>query len=114
QAGGMDERFSMPGGGFANLDFYERIGSMPEVTIVRILGEGSFHQLHDGVTTNQPDFEDRNASLVAFGEHFANLRGRPLRSPLKPIHYLGAVREAAKRSRARRMVAPGLWKQAQR
>ena len=114
QAGGMDERFSMPGGGFANLDFYERIGSMPEVTIVRILGEGSFHQLHDGVTTNQPDFEDRNASLVAFGEHYANLRGRPLQSPLKPIHYLGAVREAAKRSRARRMVAPGLWKQAQR
>jgi cephalosporin hydroxylase len=113
QVGGMDERFSMPGGGYANLDFYERIGSIPEVTIVSILGEGSFHQLHDGVTTNLPDPEQRKASLLSYGQHYAGLRGRPLRSPLKPIHYIGAVNEAAKRTRARRMAAPALWKQAQ-
>jgi len=36
-----------------------------------------------------------------------------LNSPRKPIHYLGAMKEAAKRTRARRMVAPALWRRAQ-
>ena len=40
QVGGFDERFSMPGGGFANLDLYERLSSSPGVTLVTILGEG--------------------------------------------------------------------------
>jgi len=113
QVGGMDERFSMPGGGYANLDFYERVGSTPEVTIASILGEGSFHQLHDGVTTNLPDPQERKASLVAYGEHYAHLRGHPLHSPRKQIHYVGTMTEAAKRTRARRMVAPALWRRAQ-
>ena len=29
QVGGMDESFSMPGGGFANLDFFERMVGSP-------------------------------------------------------------------------------------
>ena len=52
QVGGMDEGFSMPGGGFVNLDFFERMVSSPGVNLVDILGEGSFHQLHGGTTTN--------------------------------------------------------------
>src|SRR4029078_8462238 len=55
QAGGLDEGFSMPGGGFTNLDLYERIDATPGVNIVTMLGEGSFHQVHGGVTTNQAD-----------------------------------------------------------
>ena len=34
QVGGFDESFSMAGGGFANLDLYERLGSSPDVTVV--------------------------------------------------------------------------------
>ena len=33
QVGGFDESFSMPGGGYANLELYERLGSSPDVTV---------------------------------------------------------------------------------
>jgi len=52
QTGAFDERFAEPGGGYANLELYERLGAMPGVNVVTILGEGSFHQLHGGTTTN--------------------------------------------------------------
>ena len=55
QVGGFDERFSMAGGGYANLELYERLGSSPDVRVATIIGEGSFHQVHGGTTTNQPD-----------------------------------------------------------
>ena len=34
QVGGYDESFDMAGGGFANLEFYERLGAAPDVTVV--------------------------------------------------------------------------------
>ncbi len=34
QDGGFDESFSMPGGGYANLEFYERMVSSPDVNVV--------------------------------------------------------------------------------
>ena len=55
QLGGFDESFSVAGGGYANLDFYERLGSSPDVTVTTIIGEGSFHQVHGGTTTNVID-----------------------------------------------------------
>ena len=55
QVGGFDESFSMPGGGYANLDSTSGSARRPDVTVVTILGEGSFHQVHGGTTTNQPD-----------------------------------------------------------
>lgn len=50
--GGYDERFDLRGGGFANLDFYRRVVESPQVTLVHLLGEGTFHQFHGGTTTN--------------------------------------------------------------
>lgn len=106
QVGGFDESFSMAGGGFANLELYERLGSSPDVTVVSILGEGSFHQLHGGVTTNQPDADQRRARVFGYGEHFADLRGRRFRGPGKPIHYVGRIGSPdARRSRPRRLTA---------
>ena len=58
----MDESFSMPGGGFVNLDFFERMVLTPGVTLVTMLGEGSFHQVHGGTTTNVT--EPRRAGQV--------------------------------------------------
>jgi hypothetical protein len=50
--GGFDESFAVPGGGFANLDIFERLASAADVTTVTVIGEASFHQVHGGVTTN--------------------------------------------------------------
>ncbi|MFZ6004082.1 MAG: CmcI family methyltransferase [Actinomycetota bacterium] len=104
QVGGFDESFSMPGGGFANLELYERLGSSPDVTVATIIGEGSFHQVHGGVTTNQPEADERRARVFGYGEHFAELRGRRFRGPGKPIHYVGRIASPdARRSRPRRL-----------
>ena len=61
----FDERFSMAGGGYANLELYERLGATPGVNVVTILGEGSFHQVHGGTTTNRADPDERRARVSA-------------------------------------------------
>jgi cephalosporin hydroxylase len=106
QVGGFDERFDMAGGGYANLELYERLGSAPDVTVATIIGEGSFHQVHGGVSTNQPDGDERRSRVYGYGEHFADMRGRRFRGPGKPLHYVGRIASPeARRSRARRLSA---------
>jgi cephalosporin hydroxylase len=104
QVGGFDENFTMPGGGYANLELYERLGSSPDITVCSILGEGSFHQVHGGTTTNQPDPEKQRSRVFGYGQHYADLRGRPFRGPGKPIHFVGRIGTGpARRSKARRL-----------
>ncbi|NLD77855.1 MAG: glycosyltransferase [Acidimicrobiales bacterium] len=109
QAGGFDERFSMPGGGYANLDLYERIGASPDVTVVSILGEGSFHQVHGGTTTNLAGEETRHATLGGYSEHYTDMQGRSFRGNAKPVHYVGSMPREAARTKARRRVSPNLF-----
>ena len=111
QVGGFDDSFSMPGGGYANLELFERLGSSPGVTMVSILGEGSFHQVHGGTTTNDGARDDRRSKIFAYGEHYEELRGRLLRGPSKPMHYVGALGvDGARRTRSRRLTAPAFAK----
>ncbi len=106
QVGGFDDSFSMPGGGYANLDLWERLGSSPNVTMVSILGEGSFHQVHGGTTTNDGAHDDRRNKIFSYGEHYQDLRGRMLRGTAKPMHYIGTLSaDGARRTRSRRMEA---------
>ncbi len=49
--GGYDEQFDEPGGGFGNMDFFARATAKCQ-TCVNLLGEGIFHQVHGGTTTN--------------------------------------------------------------
>ncbi len=110
QVGGFDESFSMPGGGYANLEFYERTGSTPDVNVVTIIGEGSFHQIHGGTTTNQTDADERRRRIGGYAQHYRELRGRNFRGPGKLIHYVGSMPPRAIRSKARRRTAPNLFK----
>ena len=104
QVGCFDENFSMPGGGYANLELYERLGSSPDITVCSIIGEGSFHQTHGGTTTNEPDAEERRSRVFGYGRHYADLRGRGFRGPGKPIHYVGRIgSQAARRTKPRRL-----------
>ena len=106
QVGGYDEGFAAPGGGYTNLDLYERLASSPDVRIASILGEGSFHQMHGGTTTNQSDPIERRNRVFSYGEGYADLRGRRFSGPNKMIHYVGGFHsDSARRTRARRMSA---------
>ena len=104
QVGGFDESFSMPGGGYANLDLFERLAQSPGVTPASILGEGTFHQFHGGTTTNVADEAARRERVVSYRRA---LRGaaRPAarRRSTGPLHYVGAMAaRAARRTRSRR------------
>jgi glycosyltransferase involved in cell wall biosynthesis len=71
---GADERFDFPGGGFLNLDIFKRAVEAPGVTPIQIIGEGSFHQLHGGVTTNS-NGDERAARLHKYRAQYAKIRG---------------------------------------
>jgi cephalosporin hydroxylase len=109
QAGGFDERFDEPGGGYANLDLYERATIAHGVNLVTILGEGSFHQVHGGTTTNLADHGARQAAVKDHAAKFAELRGRAFGGHNKPLHFIGTMRPEAARTRARRRVLPNLF-----
>ncbi len=52
--GGLDERFDTPGGGLANLDFFNRVHEREALRPIMLLGEATFHQFHGGVASNAP------------------------------------------------------------
>ena len=52
ELGGFDERFTSPGGGLANHEFLQRVARRRDIQLAVAIGEGTFHQLHGGVSTN--------------------------------------------------------------
>jgi cephalosporin hydroxylase len=100
QLGEMDERFSSPGGGFVNLDFYERMVCSPGINLVTMLGEASFHQVHGGTTTNVVGPDELVSS---YEDEYAELRGQRFYVPLHDAYYVGRLPPAARRIRPRRM-----------
>ena len=86
--GGADERFDIPGGGFLNIDFYRNACELEGTQPVLLIGEGSFHQLHGGTTTNVTP-EQRDAKVVGYQEQYIKIRGDDFKPSDKPIYYIG-------------------------
>ena len=86
ELGGFDDRFQTPGGGYVNLDTLSRAVALPEVTVVTLLGEATFHQVHGGVATNA--VHDVHA---AFQAEYIKIRGYPFQAPVYQSLYLGSV-----------------------
>lgn len=78
ELGGYDEGFEMPGGGLVNLDFYKRAVEHPSSTLIYLVGEGCFHQLHGGVTT---DKRQQGHSFEELNEEYRLLRGEGFSAP---------------------------------
>jgi hypothetical protein len=91
--GGYDENFTETGGGQVNLDFYKRAVELPETTLIILLGEGSFHQIHGGVTTGLKGNEREQAMRAHFAQYGA-LRGEAYSPPEKRAIFLGAIPDA--------------------
>jgi cephalosporin hydroxylase len=73
EIGGFDEAFAEPGGGFCNLDLLRRAADGPGGLVV-LLGEGTFHQYHEGTTTNVSD-EAKDTRVRAYADTYRRLRG---------------------------------------
>ncbi len=89
--GGYDERYTSPGGGLCNLEMFNRYVMRPGARNVCLLSEGTFHQVHGGVTTSGIQTRDE---LQA--EH-RRIFGRDLERPMCDALYLGPVRPEAAR-----------------
>lgn len=90
--GGLDERFVLPGGGLVSLDFHDRAVSSPALEYVMLLGEGTFHQFHGGVASNQPI---ASHPFPQMHEEYQRLRGQPVARAMRAPFYLGKVPDAA-------------------
>jgi cephalosporin hydroxylase len=95
--GGLDERFQCPGGGFVNLDFWERAVAASERGPWMILGEGTFHQVHGGIATNGPP-ENR----VPMQAEYAAIHGRPFAGPKYRPQFVGSLDDKRFRAGAER------------
>ena len=89
--GGLEERFVSPGGGFVNLDFYRRACDRAE-SLLTLLGEGTFHQVHGGVATNTP--WERHP-FESFHAEYQAIRGEAFAPPLREAVYLGGMPDQA-------------------
>lgn len=86
--GGCDERFDLPGGGFLNLDLYKRAADAPSAVAVQLVGEGSFHQVHGGTTTNS-ETATREARLEQYRAQYRELLGHDQLTSDKPLNFMG-------------------------
>jgi hypothetical protein len=85
ELGGLDERFALPGGGLVNHDLYRRACALPGATLVVLLGEGTFHQLHGGAATSGQVSRDQ------MWDNYETIRGEPHRPPSNNALYVGSV-----------------------
>ncbi|HSC76575.1 MAG TPA: glycosyltransferase [Pseudomonadales bacterium] len=90
--GGADERFDQPGGGSINLYLYRKLGMLPEIQLFVLPGEGSFHQFHGGITTQELAEDDvRKAVLKSFDTRLEEIWGAPFKALTREPMLLGAV-----------------------
>lgn len=91
---GFDAAFTETGGGQVNLDFYKRAVESPDTQLIVLIGEGSFHQFHGGITTGTQG-DERIKSMQDHFNQYAALRGGPYESPDKRPIFLGSVSDSA-------------------
>ncbi len=76
ELGGYDPRFAEPGGSVVNPDTLIRALELENTQLIRVLGEGTFHQIHGGLSTST---QARAMDVLKEGSKaYLRLRGKPL------------------------------------
>jgi GT2 family glycosyltransferase len=83
EIGGFDERYSEPGGGLCNADFFYRAVHAGH-RVFTMLGEGTFHQIHGGAATGLSGENSREA-FRRWKKEYERL-GRPWRIHKENYH----------------------------
>lgn len=91
ELGGFEERFDIPGGGLVNLDFYRRACELRDSTLVQLLSEATFHQVHGGEMANQT-MAEVGRRLVRYGKQYREIRGADYEKPDRPALIYGPMR----------------------
>jgi glycosyltransferase involved in cell wall biosynthesis len=82
---GYDEAFGSPGGGFVNIDAWERACHLPDAMPILLLGEATFHQYHGGAATNV-----HRREVKTFRDEYTAIRGKKHRRPNVPTSFWGS------------------------
>ena len=90
ELGGYNEAFTSRGGGLVNLDTYKRACELQNTVFFRLIGEGTFHQVHGGVATNA---EDSDAVQKEFYDEYMRIVGKPFEPTEKKVIYWGNINE---------------------
>jgi hypothetical protein len=80
EMGGFDEAFASPGGGLVNHDLLIRACRASRADVFLLEGEATFHQVHGGVTTNNP-----GSRWEEFAAEYQRIRGVPYERPDVPF-----------------------------
>ena len=114
ELGGYDAAFVEPGGGVVNADTFIRACALPGAQLIRVLGEGTFHQIHGGLSTSTVASAVR--TLQQGSRAYLRRRGMPLKST-QAVGWLYDARlhaltepsqaEAAHAGAAHALTAPG-------
>jgi len=73
---GYDNHFTEPGGSVVNPDTLIRAVELPGTQLIRVLGEGTFHQIHGGMSTTS---QEKAMNMLKEGSRtYLRLRGKPL------------------------------------
>ncbi len=102
--GGYEPAFNIPGGGLVNLDFFRRVMTDTTIPYLLLIGEGTFHQYHSGVTTSKTvrDVEaDGKTTFDRYADQFFEIRGEPFKVLKRRPTVYGTLRpESFKLSRS--------------
>jgi predicted O-linked N-acetylglucosamine transferase (SPINDLY family) len=109
--GGFDERFQSRGGGLVNLDLFQRAVSREDLQYVMLLGEGTFHQVHGGVSSNVPRSQH---PWDEFHQEYVQIRGKPFQRVRRTPVFLGRLpNEVLQNAKLASQMGLGAWEKKQ-
>jgi len=86
--GGLNPGFTSPGGGMVNLHFFRQALEVAKTDYALLLGEGTFHQFHGGVSTGPGADEQMHRRNL---DEYLRVRGKPYAQPLRRPFYVGGI-----------------------
>ncbi|MEI8395493.1 MAG: glycosyltransferase [Rhodospirillaceae bacterium] len=87
EIGGYAEVFDIPAGGLVNHDTMIRAARSPETTVLRLLGEATFHQIHAGSGSSRP-LNEALTNFRVWREHYRAVRGAAFEKPaITPVFF---------------------------
>ena len=92
--GGYDERFVSRGGGASNTEFFSRACHLPGSELIIILGEGTFHQFHNGVISNSSS-DEKKELVASFRAEYKRITNTGPEWPKNKIFYIGHMPKEA-------------------
>jgi len=72
--GGYNERFLTDGGGYSNMELFERFTASNITTPIVLVGEATFHQIHGGAITNET--KNRDEKIQGFKDEYFSITGK--------------------------------------